>query len=132
MLAINLNRTLVLNNTGWHYDKRVYSDYFLPISRNCVNPNSLVEKSILITDSTDGLVKKIDNPITKMYSVAASSNIHIPDEFLSSLKTFHQDPLAWWSGHALAYVLRFTPQFQDEIDKTAALIKFTDTCIGYT
>jgi glycoprotein 6-alpha-L-fucosyltransferase len=132
MLTLNLNRTLVLDNTGWSLNGMNYSDYFIPISSSCVDSNkNKMEKTVSVIDPQDGSKKTFNNPIADIYHYSKSLRIYIPEEFLGPLKKIHEHPLLWWTGQIMAYLTRYTQQFQDEIDRTEEAIGFTDSCVGY-
>lgn len=54
----------------------------------------------------------------------------VPKELKEKLGLFHGDPFVWWSGHILAYLMRFNSEFEATVQKTKEELKFKTPCVG--
>lgn len=54
----------------------------------------------------------------------------LPDDFASRLNVLHGNPIVWWIGQFLKFILRPHPTIINKIDKYAEKIKFQNPIVG--
>ena len=54
----------------------------------------------------------------------------IPEHFLTRLKRFHSQPLAWWTGHFASYIMEFSNEFKKHLDHKGLLFDLPKPCVG--
>lgn len=94
--ALQMNRTVILNSTTWHYapGTQGWSTTFQPVTGPaCDNAGS-------------------DNMITSGYPGYDSCTkergkiLDMPSSIMTTLAANHADPYAWWYGQIMGYILR--------------------------
>lgn len=55
----------------------------------------------------------------------------IPEPYLSRLKKLHSEPIAWWTGHFAAYLMRFSKEFEQRLKENDVLSDIPKHCVGY-
>lgn len=94
--ALQMNRTVILNSTVWHYapGTRGWSTTFQPVTGpTCDNAGS-------------------ENVITTGYPGYDSSTkergkiVDMPSSIMKTLAANHGDPYSWWYGQIMGYILR--------------------------
>lgn len=94
--ALQMNRTVILNSTAWHYAPGTpgWSATFQPLAGpNCANAGS----ENMITSGYPG------------YDSCTKERVKIldmPSSITKTLAANHGDPYAWWYGQIMAYILR--------------------------
>jgi hypothetical protein len=70
-------------------------------------------------------------PVFNAYELTGQLKPQIPEDFQNPLRYFHREPLAWWHGHILAYLMRLNSTFEKKVRKVEKKIGFTNSCVGY-
>ena len=106
IMAYATERTLILQSRGWRYHKGGWEEIFQPISESCLDsegkshgawPDNTVQvMSVPIIDSL--------NPRPPHLPLA------IPKDLAPRLMKLHGDPIAWWIGQFLLYILKPQPE----------------------
>lgn len=94
--ALQMNRTVILNSTKWHYapGTRGWSSTFQPVTGpTCDNAGSenMIIKGYPGYDSSPKERSKI---------------LDMPSSIMTTLAANHGDPYAWWYGQVMGYILR--------------------------
>ncbi|XP_076274211.1 alpha-(1,6)-fucosyltransferase 8 [Rhynchophorus ferrugineus] len=121
MVAYGTKRTLILKSKGWRYHKSGWEDIFMPLSDTCTSPDGEtmanwpghVETQVINLPIIDSL-----SPRPPYLPLA------IPEDLAPRLTRLHGDPVVWWVGQILKYLLR--PR-----EKTTNLIEDAINKLGY-
>ncbi|KAJ8938216.1 hypothetical protein NQ314_011575 [Rhamnusium bicolor] len=121
MVAYGKKRTLIMKSKGWRYHKAGWEEIFKPISDTCTNPSG--ESVANWPGNQDTQV--INLPIIDSLSPRPPFlPLAVPEDLAPRLTRLHGDPIVWWVGQILKYLLR--PQ-----EKTANMIQETMTKMGF-
>ncbi|KAL1506287.1 hypothetical protein ABEB36_005679 [Hypothenemus hampei] len=121
MVAYGTKRTLILKSKGWRYHKGGWEEIFKPISDTCTTP----EGESVATWPAHSETQVINLPIIDSLSPRLPFlPLAIPEDLAPRLTRLHGDPIVWWVGQILKYLLR--PQ-----EKTADLIQDVINKLGY-
>ncbi|KAJ3646334.1 hypothetical protein Zmor_023926 [Zophobas morio] len=121
MVAYGTKRTLILKSRGWRYHKAGWEEIFQPISDTCRDPSG---------ESTSNWPGSADTQVLNLPIIDSLSPrppflpLAIPEDLAPRLTRLHGDPIVWWVGQILKYLLRPQP-------KTAAAIQETMTRMGF-
>nr|XP_023022722.1 alpha-(1,6)-fucosyltransferase [Leptinotarsa decemlineata] len=121
MVAYGTKRTLILKSKGWRYHKGGWEEIFKPISNTCLSPSGESVASWPGNEET----QVVNLPIIDSLSPRPPFlPLAIPEDLAPRLTRLHGDPIVWWVGQILKYLLR--PQ-----EKTANMIQETMTKMGF-
>lgn len=104
IVAYATERTLILKSKGWRYHKAGWEEVFQPISETCSDVDATYHASnwpgqhdtqVVILPIIDSLVPR------PPYLPLA-----IPADLAPRLMRLHGDPIVWWVGQFLKYLLR--------------------------
>ncbi|CAH1104583.1 unnamed protein product [Psylliodes chrysocephalus] len=121
MVAYGTKRTLILKSKGWRYHKAGWEEIFKPVSDTCLSPNG------------QSIAGWPGNPETQVINLPIIDSLTprppflplaIPEDLAPRLIRLHGDPIVWWVGQILKYLLR--PQ-----EKTSNLLQETIDKIGF-
>lgn len=121
MVAYGTQRTLVLKSKGWRYHKNGWEEIFKPISDSCTKPDG---------ESISNWPGNVDTQVLVLPIIDAVSPkppflpLSIPEDLAPRLIRLHGNPIVWWVGQFLKYLLK--PQ-----EKTAALMQNAITNLGF-
>ncbi|KAJ8909854.1 hypothetical protein NQ315_013340 [Exocentrus adspersus] len=121
MVAYGTKRTLILKSKGWRYHKGGWEEIFKPASDTCTNPSG---------ESVSNWPGNQDTQVLNLPIIDSLSPrppflpLAIPEDLAPRLTRLHGDPIVWWVGQILKYLLR--PQ-----EKTASRIQETMTKMGF-
>ncbi|KAF2892960.1 hypothetical protein ILUMI_13212 [Ignelater luminosus] len=121
MVAYGTQRTLILKSKGWRYHKGGWEEVFKPISETCTDPEGESSSNWPGNSHTQVLTLPIIDSISPRPPFLPLS---IPEDLAPRLIRLHGDPIVWWVGQFLKYLLR--PQ-----EKTAALIQNAIANLGF-
>lgn len=103
IVAYAMERTLILKSRGWSYHEEGWEEVFQPISDSCSELDGADAYNWPGRPETQVLVfPLVDNatPRTPYLPMA------IPEDLAPRLKRLHGDPIVWWVGQFLKYLLR--------------------------
>ncbi|XP_060530769.1 alpha-(1,6)-fucosyltransferase isoform X2 [Cylas formicarius] len=121
MVAYGTKRTMVLKSKGWRYHRTGWEDIFKPLSETCTTPDG---------ESISNWPGNLETQVLNLPIIDSLSPrppflpLAIPEDLAPRLIRLHGDPIVWWIGQILKYLLR--PQ-----QKTAAMIEETMTKMGF-
>lgn len=127
-MAYATERTLILKSKGWRYHKNGWEEVFKPLSETCPTSdgathanwgNGHYNTQVLDLPIIDSL-----NPRPPQLPLA------IPEDLAPRLKRLHGDPITWWVGQFLKYLLRFQPETQEIIDAGMHKLGFQTPIVG--
>ncbi|KAJ8933188.1 hypothetical protein NQ318_022682 [Aromia moschata] len=121
MVAYGTQRTLILKSKGWRYHKGGWEEIFKPISDTCTDPTG---------ESVSNWPGHQDTQVINLPIIDSLSPrppylpLAIPEDLAPRLTRLHGDPIVWWVGQILKYLLR--PQ-----EKISKIIQDTMTKMGF-
>lgn len=127
IMAYATERTLILNSKGWRYHKAGWEEVFQPISDTCLSSNGATHASWPGTPETQVLtVPIIDslNPRPPYLPLA------IPADLAPRLTKLHGDPIVWWIGQFLKYLLKPTGETRQMLENGIEKLGFKKPIVG--
>lgn len=121
MVAYGTQRTLILKSKGWRYHKAGWEDVFKPISESCRDPQGETMSNWPGTAETQVLTLPIIDSLSPRPPFLP---LTIPEDLAPRLIRLHGDPIVWWVGQILKYLLR--PQ-----SATSQLLQEAITNMGF-
>lgn len=127
MAAYESGKTFVLQSKGWKYSPKGWEVLFQPLSRNCVHvPSEAIVPWPGSSDSKAVMFPDWNNPDPK----PSHQPLAVPSDIASRLQRFHEAPADWWVGQFIAYMMRFQPEMQQNIDQVKEKLKFSHPIVG--
>lgn len=127
-MAYATERTLILKSKGWRYHKAGWEEVFKPISDTCLSSEGSSHASwsshIHNTQVVDLPIIDSLNPRPPYLPLA------IPEDLAPRLKRLHGDPITWWVGQFLKYLLRMQPDTQNMLDVGRQKLGFKKPIVG--
>lgn len=126
IVAYSTQRMLVLDYKDWTYGD-VWSDVFLPLG-----DTSTLLKNISVVkwpgDQNSQIIylPPIDSVFPRPYFLPQM----IPDDLAPRLTVLHGDPIVWWIGQILKYMLRPQLSTRHILDDYANKLKFQKPIVG--
>jgi glycoprotein 6-alpha-L-fucosyltransferase len=120
IMAYATERTLILKSKGWRYHKGGWEEIYLPVSETCLDSEGQSQGSWPSQDVQVMTVPIIDslNPRPSFLPLA------IPADLAPRLMRIHGDPIAWWIGQLLKFILKPQPE-------TAAMLENGKNKLGF-
>lgn len=121
MVAYGTKRTLILKSKGWRYHKGGWEEVFKPISETCTDPAGETASSWPGRED----IQVLNLPIIDSLSPRPPFlPLAVPEDLAPRLIRLHGDPVVWWVGQILKYLLK--PQ-----QKTAQMMQEAITNMGF-
>lgn len=128
IMAYATERTLILKSKGWRYHKGGWEEVFKPLSDTCTETsgdshaswgNSHQSTQVIDLPIIDSL-----NPRPKYLPLA------IPKDLAPRLTRLHGDPIVWWVGQFLKYLLRPQPDTETVLETGKIKMGFKKPIVG--
>lgn len=103
IVAYATERTMILKSKGWRYHKGGWEEVFLPISDTCTDVEAVHANNWPGQHDTQVLVLPI---IDSLIPRPPYLPLSIPEDLAPRLKRLHGDPIVWWVGQFLKYLLK--------------------------
>jgi len=127
LVAYGTERTLVLKSKGWRYNKKGFSDVFLPLSETCTTTDGSSHTSWPGSDNTQVVDLPIVDSVNPKPPFLPPA---IPADLADRIIRLHGDPIVWWVSQFLLYMLRPQPALQQLLDKTVENHNFQHPIVG--
>lgn len=121
MVAYGTQRTLILKSKGWRYHKGGWEEIFKPLSETCTDPDGETTSSWPGNVNTQVITLPIIDSISPRPPFLP---LAIPEDLAPRLIRLHGDPIVWWVGQFLKYLLRSQ-------DKTSTLLQNAISTLGF-
>lgn len=126
-MAYATERTLILKSKGWRYHKAGWEEVFKPLSETCMTPDGLSHASW----SGQHSAQVIDLPIIDSLNPRPPYlPLAIPEDLSARLSRLHGDPIVWWVGQFLKYLLRTQPDTQTMLAINQEKLGFKKPIVG--
>ncbi|KAI8034792.1 hypothetical protein M5D96_012456 [Drosophila gunungcola] len=103
IVAYATERTLILKSRGWRYHKGGWEEVFQPVSNSCHDAGTANTYNWPGKPNTQVLVLPI---IDSLMPRPPYLPLAVPEDLAPRLKRLHGDPIVWWVGQFLKYLLR--------------------------
>lgn len=127
IMAYATERTLILKSKGWRYHKGGWEEIFLPVSDTCLDSNGESQGTWPAGENVQVLtIPIIDslNPRPPFLPLA------IPADLAPRLTKLHGDPIAWWIGQFLKFILKPQPETKEMLENGRRKLGFRKPCVG--
>jgi len=126
--AYGTQRTLVLNSKGWRYNKKGYQEVFQPVSETCdAGDYSSSKVSWPGTDNSQVVELPIVDGVNPRPPYLPPA---IPADLVDRVSRLHGDPITWWLGQLLKYMLRPQDHLKAMLDQTVESLGFVHPVVG--
>lgn len=122
IIAYATERTLVLAKGNGIYHGHSWDQVFLPLSGTCNNTDG--ESHADWPETVPVQVLHVPR-INVMESQPDYIPMAIPAEFATQLHRIHPEPCAWWIAQFVKFAMRYQPNTQELIDRTARELKIS-------
>ncbi|XP_046384162.1 alpha-(1,6)-fucosyltransferase [Ischnura elegans] len=132
IVAYGTKRTLVLRSKGWRYHKAGWEEVFHPVSDTCPSDPS----AAIASGSHAHWPGKPNTLVVELPIVDSLSPrppylpLAVPRDLAPRLARLHGDPIVWWVGQFLKFLLRPQPGIQKMLDSTARKLGFQRPIVG--
>lgn len=127
IVAYATERTMILNSHGWRYNRLGWEKVFLPVSNTCLSETGETRRKWPGTRSTQVIVLPIIDSISPRPNYLP---LAIPEDLETRLTRIHGDPIVWWIGQFLHFILRPQPSVKQMLDKYAEEMHFDKPIVG--
>ncbi|PSN45403.1 Alpha-(1,6)-fucosyltransferase [Blattella germanica] len=126
-VAYGTERTLILKSRGWRYRKAGWEEVFLPISRTCTDPSGRTHSHWPGRPET----QVVDLPIVDSLSPRPPYlPLAVPKDLAPRLARLHGDPIVWWIGQFLKFLLRPQEATNNMIQEVSEKFGFKRPIVG--
>lgn len=126
-MAYATERTLILKSKGWRYHKGGWEEVFKPLSETCTTPDGSSHASW----SGQHSAQVIDLPIIDSLNPRPPYlPLSIPEDLAPRLSRLHGDPIVWWVGQFLKYLLRTQAETQQMLQMGQEKLGFKKPIVG--
>ncbi|KAL9877974.1 alpha-(1,6)-fucosyltransferase 8 isoform 3-T3 [Glossina fuscipes fuscipes] len=127
IVAYATERTLILKSRGWRYHKGGWEEVFHPVSDSCVDAEGVhanswpgrADSQVLVLPIIDSLVPR-----------PPYLPLSIPEDLASRLRRLHGDPIVWWVGQFLKYLLRPQKSIKNFLVSGATKLGWSKPIVG--
>uniref|UniRef100_A0A1B6CPN6 Alpha-(1,6)-fucosyltransferase n=1 Tax=Clastoptera arizonana TaxID=38151 RepID=A0A1B6CPN6_9HEMI len=118
VVAYGTERTLILKSKGWRYHRPGWEEVFKPVSDTCLDPSGSTVGNWPGSTNTQCVMLPIIDSISPRPPFLPLS---VPLDLAPRIARLHGDPIVWWIGQFLKYLLRPQPAtsalLQSSLDK---------------
>jgi glycoprotein 6-alpha-L-fucosyltransferase len=125
--AYGSKRTMILHSKGWRYNKKGYQEVFQPVSNTCTAEDGGSHSSWPGSESTQIVELPIVDSVNPRPSFLPPA---IPADIVERISRLHGDPVVWWLGQFLKYMLRPQKHLEDMLAKTVESQGFKNPVVG--
>lgn len=128
IVAYATERTLILKSKGWRYHKGGWEEVFQPVSDSCVDIGAArannwpgrPESQVVVLPIIDSLMPR-----------PPYLPLSVPEDLAPRLKRLHSEPIVWWVGQFLKYLLRPQKSTQEFLENSMAKLGWKKPIVGY-
>ncbi|XP_012276842.1 alpha-(1,6)-fucosyltransferase [Orussus abietinus] len=127
LVAYGTERTLILKSKGWRYHKTGWESVFKPVSDTCVSASGV------------SLANWPGDPSKQVISLPLVDNVYpkpkfqppsVPADLVPRLEKLHAQPLVWWVGQVLKYLMRPQENLKKVLDYSKEKLGFEKPIVG--
>lgn len=128
IVAYGLQRTLIIDSSGWRYSPKGWNGIFKPVSETCTNhQGNIAAWSESASKSEQNILMPI---VDSLYPRPPYMPLAVPKDLANRIQKIHSHPFVWWIGQFAKYLFRYSPAVQEEIDQKRTLLGFKKPIVG--
>lgn len=127
IMAYATERTLILKSKGWRYHKNGWEEVFKPISDTCIDSTGGSHGSWPAQANTQVITLPIIDSLNPRPSWLP---LAIPLDLAPRLMRLHGDPIVWWVGQFLKYLLKTQPETEEMLNNGIEKLGFKGPIVG--
>lgn len=127
MVAYGTQRTLVIKSKGWRYHKGGWEEIFKPISDTCTDPHGETIANWPGTSETQVISLPIIDSLSPRPPYLP---LTVPEDISQRLIRLHGDPIVWWVGQILKYLLKPQQKTHNMIQEAITKMGFQRPIVG--
>ena len=128
IVAYGLQRTLIIDSSGWRYSTNGWDGIFKPVSETCTSyKGNLAGWSESASKSEQNILMPI---VDSLYPRPPYMPLAVPKDLADRIQGIHSHPFVWWIGQFSKYLFRYAPAIQGEMDKKRTLLGFKKPIVG--
>jgi len=126
-MAYATERTMILTSVGWRYHKAGWEEIFKPVSDTCTDAEGKTRSTWPGQYNTQVISLPI---IDSLNPRPGYLPLAIPADLAPRLVRLHGDPIVWWIGQFLKYLLKPQPSTQRMLDDGIERLGFKKPIVG--
>ena len=126
IVAFGLQRTMVIDSSGWRYSSRGWQGVFQPASETCVSFSGPL-KDWRVASADQNLLLPV---FRSLYPRPSYVPMAVPQDLSERLSRLHGHPFVWWIGQFAKYLFRYAPDVQKEIKAKKEKLGFKNPIVG--
>lgn len=129
-MAYGTERTLILKSKGWRYHKGGWEEVFKPLSETCLSADGVTHANF---GNSHYNTQVVDLPIIDSLMLNPRPQylpLAIPADLAPRLTRLHGDPIVWWIGQFMKYLLRMQPETQSMLEAAILKLGFKSPIVG--
>lgn len=127
IMAYATERTLILKSKGWRYHKGGWEEVFQPVSNTCLSENGASSGNWPGSYDTQVLNLPIVDSLNPRPQFLPLS---VPADLAPRLMKIHGDPIVWWVGQFLKFLLRPHPNTEEMLKIGIEKLGFQRPIVG--
>ena len=128
IVAYGLERTLIIDSSGWRYSSHGWSGIFKPVSETCTSHQGNVAGwSGTASETQQNVLMPI---VDSLFPRPKYMPLAVPKDLAGRIEKIHGHPFVWWIGQFAKYLFRYQPDVQDEMDRKRSLLGFKKPIVG--
>lgn len=128
IVAYGLQRTLIIDSSGWRYSPKGWNGIFKPVSETCTNhQGNIAAWSESASKSEQNILMPI---VDSLYPRPPYMPLAVPKDLANRIQKIHSHPFVWWIGQFAKYLFRYSPAVQEEINQKRTLLGFKKPIVG--
>jgi len=127
IMAYATERTMILKSKGWRYHKGGWEEVFKPVSESCLDSDGESHATWPGTSETQVITLPIIDSLNPRPSYLP---LAIPADLAPRLTRLHGEPIVWWIGQFIKYLLRPQPKTQELLDNSIDKLHFQKPIVG--
>ena len=128
IVAYGLERTLIIDSSGWRYSPKGWNGIFKPVSETCTTYHGSLSpwRGEDSRNDQNVLLPIVDSlfPRPKYMPLA------VPRDLAEKIQQIHSHPFVWWIGQFNKYLFRYSPETQHSIERKRELLGFKKPIVG--
>lgn len=127
IVAYGSERTMILKSKGWRYSRPGWEKVFMPVSNTCTTSEGTSQAPW----PGGPLIQVVTLPIIDSLSPRPDFlPLSVPEDLAHRITRIHGDPIVWWVGQFLKYLLRPRDRIRNMLDEYKKKLGFKKPIVG--
>ncbi|KAL1139066.1 hypothetical protein AAG570_009127 [Ranatra chinensis] len=127
IVAYGTERTLILRSKGWRYNRAGWEQVFLPISDSCSDIGDAPVSNWPGNSNSQVIMLGIVDSISPRPPILP---LAVPKDLSERISRIHGDPIVWWVGQFLKYLLRPQPDTTNLLSEASLKFNIQRPMVG--